>query len=80
MKTAEQILEGHVSCNCGPEYKDRGMRAPDCPLCSMHSCYIDAMKEYAKEAIEEMALNIDRYILSAQVHWTEIEKLKSKLQ
>lgn len=54
MKTAEQILEGYVSCNCDAAYKDRGLRAPDCPLCSMHSCYLDAMKEYAIQVVDRI--------------------------
>jgi hypothetical protein len=54
MRTAEEILEEYVTCNCDPAYKDRGLVAPDCPLCSMHSCYIEAMEAYAMEVVKHV--------------------------
>jgi hypothetical protein len=54
MKTAEKVLKEYVSCECGEIYTSRGLVAPDCPLCSMHSCYIEAMKTYGIEIVKEL--------------------------
>jgi len=54
MRTAEEILKEHVFCECGEIYTSRGLTAPDCPLCSMHSCYIEAMEAYGKALVKEV--------------------------
>jgi hypothetical protein len=54
MKTAEEVLREYVSCECGEIYTSRGLTAPDCPLCSMHSCYIEAMEAYAMEVVKHI--------------------------
>jgi hypothetical protein len=54
MKTAEEVLKEYVPCECGEIYTSRGLVAPDCPLCSMHSCYIEAMEAYAMEVVKHV--------------------------
>ncbi len=38
------------------------------------------MKSYANEVIEDVFQNLDKYILSIQPHWAEVQKLKQKIE